>query len=354
MLERQVEERALVERHRSIESERDAIARCSERERIGFERARRAAADLSGELIRHDDERETSAWCVEPRGEGAARGIVEERGEATRDFTIERVIDGEPTATLRRARKTIRQRAEPEIEHVLSDVGRPIVLAHEVGKNGRRGSCSMGIVEALRTSIKQGWERLTRGIVERLAALGVTPNQVSFAGLVVTIASAPLFALGWLSLGAWIFAAGSVSDSIDGALARRTGANTQVGAFIDSTFDRIGEAAALAGVAIYLARHGSDLAVGAIVIALLGGSLTSYVRARAETLGIECSVGWISRTERVFIMGILLVVHLPELMAYVLAVATCFTAGQRIVHVRSALLNAQQPPHGLGARREVR
>jgi CDP-diacylglycerol---glycerol-3-phosphate 3-phosphatidyltransferase len=195
-------------------------------------------------------------------------------------------------------------------------------------------------VEALRTSIKQGWERLTSGAIGVLASRGVTPNQLSFFGLLVTIASAPLLAQGWLSLGAWIFAAGSVIDSFDGALARRTGTATEAGAFLDSTFDRIGEAAALAGVAIFLARQGSDLAVGAIVIALLGGNLTSYVRARAEALGIECTVGWISRTERVFIMGILLLVHLPEVMAYVLALATCFTAGQRILHVRKALLRA--------------
>jgi CDP-diacylglycerol---glycerol-3-phosphate 3-phosphatidyltransferase len=195
-------------------------------------------------------------------------------------------------------------------------------------------------VEAFRTSIKQGWERLTQGLVTLLADSGVTPNQVSWAGLLVTIMSAPLFAQGWLSLGAWIFAAGSVTDSFDGALARRVGKSSEVGAFLDSTFDRIGEALALAGVAVYLARNGSDLAVGAIVVALLGGNLTSYVRALAEALNIECTVGWFSRTERVVIMGILLVVHLPELMAYVLAVASCFTAGQRIIHVRNALVNA--------------
>jgi len=195
------------------------------------------------------------------------------------------------------------------------------------------------IVEALRSSIKQGWEKLTEGLVAFLAARGVTPNQVSFAGLFITIASAPLFAEGWLSLGAWIFAAGSVTDSIDGALARKTATFSEVGAFLDSTFDRIGEAAALAGVAVFLARQGSDVAVGAIVLALLGGSLTSYVRARAESLGIECTVGWISRTERVIIMGVLLVVHLPEVMAYVLALATCFTALQRILHVRHALVH---------------
>ena len=199
-----------------------------------------------------------------------------------------------------------------------------------------------GIVEALRTSIKQGWERLTERLVGLLAAAGVTPNQVSLAGLLIAIAAAPLFATGWLSLGAWVFAAGSVTDSFDGALARRTGRASEVGAFLDSIFDRIGEAAALAGVAVYLAINDRYLAVGAIVLALLGGSLTSYVRARAEALGIACTVGWISRTERVFIMGILLVVHLPEVMAYTLAVATCFTAGQRIQHVRGALMQAHE------------
>jgi CDP-diacylglycerol--glycerol-3-phosphate 3-phosphatidyltransferase len=192
-------------------------------------------------------------------------------------------------------------------------------------------------VEALRISIKQSWEQLTDGLIGQLARSGITPNQVSLIGLLIAMAAAPLFAFGWLSLGAWIFAAGSVTDSFDGALARRIGATSEVGAFLDSIFDRIGEAVALAGVAYYLATVGSYSAVAAVVVALLGGNLTSYVRARAEALGISCTIGWISRTERIFIMGILLVIHQPELMAYVLALATCFTAAQRIIHVRRAL-----------------
>ncbi len=195
-------------------------------------------------------------------------------------------------------------------------------------------------MEALRISIKRGWEQLTDGLIGLLASSGVTPNQVSLVGLLIAMSAAPLFAFGWLSLGAWIFAAGSVTDSFDGALARRIGATSEVGAFLDSIFDRIGEAVALAGVAYYLATTGSYMAVGAVVIALLGGNLTSYVRARAEALGISCTIGWISRTERIFIMGILLVIHQPELMAYVLALATCFTATQRIIHVRTALQRA--------------
>ena len=192
-------------------------------------------------------------------------------------------------------------------------------------------------MEAYRTAFKQGWERLTSRFVDFLAASGVTPNQVSVAGLLISIASAPLLAYGWLSLGGWVLTVGSVSDSIDGALARRTGKFSEVGAFLDSTFDRIGEGVALAGVAIFLAREGNDLAVGAIVLGLLGGSVTSYVRARAESLGIECTVGWFARTERMLLTCTLLIFHLPTLMAYLLAVATCITAWQRIWHVHAAL-----------------
>jgi len=214
-----------------------------------------------------------------------------------------------------------------------------IVSGHELSKNARR-IAQIEIVEAYRTAFKQGWERITSGFVDWLAASGVTPNQVSIAGLLISIASAPLLACGWLTLGGWVLTVGSVSDSIDGALARRTGSFSEVGAFLDSTFDRIGEGVALAGVAILLAREGNDLAVGAIVLGLLGGSVTSYVRARAESLGIECTVGWFARTERMLLVCSLLIFRLPVLMAYLLAIATCITACQRIWHVHAALANS--------------
>jgi CDP-diacylglycerol--glycerol-3-phosphate 3-phosphatidyltransferase len=192
-------------------------------------------------------------------------------------------------------------------------------------------------VEAYRAAFKQGWERFTSGFVDWLAARGVTPNEVSVAGLLISIASAPLLASGALTLGGWVLTVGSIGDSIDGALARRTGAFSEVGAFLDSTFDRIGEGVALAGVAIFLARGGNELAVGAIVLGLLGGSVTSYARARAESLGIECTVGWFARPERMLLVCALLIFRQPALMAYLLAIATCVTACQRIWHVRAAL-----------------
>jgi CDP-diacylglycerol--glycerol-3-phosphate 3-phosphatidyltransferase len=189
------------------------------------------------------------------------------------------------------------------------------------------------IVEAIRRASKAWFEDLSAPLVEWLDARRVTPNQVSTTGLVVTLSSTPFVAEGWLAVGALIFGVGSLSDAVDGALARRQGRSTRFGAFLDSTFDRIGEGAVLAALAVHFAVHREMWAVGATVLSLLGGNLTSYVRARAETLGIDCEVGWVSRTERVFIMGVGMLFHVAVPMIWVLAALTMVTAGQRVWHV---------------------
>jgi CDP-diacylglycerol--glycerol-3-phosphate 3-phosphatidyltransferase len=192
-------------------------------------------------------------------------------------------------------------------------------------------------MEARIVWIKQHFEAATAGLVAALADRGVTPTQVSLAGLAVTIASAPLIASGWLTVGALVFGFGSLADAIDGALARRLGVVSDFGAFLDSTLDRVGEAAGLAGLAAYFVAQGEVWAVVLVVVALAAGNLTSYVRARAESLGVACSDGWMSRTERVFVFGLGLLLHLPEIMIVVLATATSVTAAQRFVVVRRAL-----------------
>jgi CDP-diacylglycerol---glycerol-3-phosphate 3-phosphatidyltransferase len=197
-------------------------------------------------------------------------------------------------------------------------------------------------VEAIRRASKAWFEDVAAPLIEWLDSRRITPNQVSTTGLVVTLSSTPLIAEGWLSVGAIVFCVGSLSDAVDGALARRQGRATQFGAFLDSTFDRIGEGAALAALAIYFAVHREMAAVGAAVIALLGGNLTSYVRARAETLGIECEVGWVSRTERVFIMSMGMLCHVPVVMIWTLAALTVVTAGQRVWYVYRRMVPASE------------
>ena len=123
---------------------------------------------------------------------------------------------------------------------------------------------------------------------------------------------------------------------------------TQFGAFLDSTLDRVEEGIVLTAVAAYFATQGDDLAVAAVVLAVLGSLMVSYTRARAEALGVECKVGIATRPVRVGILtlgllfagGELLPFGLLEPAIYAMAALTLFTMVQRVLHVRRQLRRA--------------
>ena len=185
--------------------------------------------------------------------------------------------------------------------------------------------------------IKKHFEAATGGLVRALAEHDVSPTTVSLVGLAICLIGAPLIGMGWMYLGPAIFGIGSMADGVDGALARRRGIVSDFGAFLDSTIDRVSEAAGLAGLAAYFASIGEVWAVVLAVLALFGGNLTSYVRARAETLGIPCESGLLSRTERVMLFTFGLVFQLPHFTVIALAVATIATGAQRFLLVQKAL-----------------
>ncbi len=197
-------------------------------------------------------------------------------------------------------------------------------------------------------------------VVTALARAGITPLGVTAGGLVVSLAGAVFIARGSLRIGALILLAGSLFDVLDGSLARRIGAESAFGAFIDSTIDRVTELAFFGALVIHFARAAGLENAGAqtaprmlaagdvrllLLLAALGGSfLTSYTRARAEGLGLECRVGILERPERIAILFIGLLAGGAVLDAgiAVLAVLTTVTAVQRIVHVRR--LTARRRP----------
>jgi CDP-diacylglycerol--glycerol-3-phosphate 3-phosphatidyltransferase len=135
-------------------------------------------------------------------------------------------------------------------------------------------------------------------------------------------------------------------DTLDGRYSRMSGKGTPFGAFLDSTLDRLEEGIVLAAVGAYFASHHNEVAVAAVVGAVLFSLMVSYTRARAEALGVECKVGLATRPVRVVILSAGLVFakgaslgHF-ELLApavYVLAGLAIFTTAQRILHVRSQL-----------------
>ncbi len=181
---------------------------------------------------------------------------------------------------------------------------------------------------------------------DRLIESRLTPNAISLTGLALNLLAAVLVWQRFFFLAGVAFIVGSVMDTLDGRYSRMSGKGTVFGAFLDSTLDRIEEGIVLTAVAGYFASRSDDLAVAAVVVAVLGSLMVSYTRARAEALGIECKVGIATRAVRVVILSAGLVFAKGaslgdfELLApavYVLAALTVVTTLQRIFHVRRAL-----------------
>jgi len=178
---------------------------------------------------------------------------------------------------------------------------------------------------------------------ERLIESRLTPNSISLTGLALNVAAAVLVTQRLFFLAGIAFIVGSLMDTLDGRYSRMSGKGTLFGAFLDLTLDRIEEGIVLVAVAAYFADQGDQLAVAAVVVAVLGSLMVSYTRARAEALGVECKVGLATRPVRVVVLSIGLVFakgagigdfELLEPSVYVLAALTVITVAQRIWHVR--------------------
>jgi CDP-diacylglycerol--glycerol-3-phosphate 3-phosphatidyltransferase len=186
-----------------------------------------------------------------------------------------------------------------------------------------------------------GVERTVRSWMDPAVALfdrlGVSPTALTILGLLLNLAAAAVVWTGRLRIGAAAFLFASLFDMVDGGVARRRGAESRLGAFLDSTFDRISETALLCALLHDVLTHGYGpwWLPEATLVALAGSLAVSYTRARAEGLGLECKVGWLERPERV----VLLVIGMAAgrlVLGYVLfalAVLSWVTVAQRIVHV---------------------
>jgi len=181
----------------------------------------------------------------------------------------------------------------------------------------------------------------------RLIESRLTPNGISMTGLVLNVVAAVLVLERQFFIAGLAFIVGSIMDTLDGRYSRMSGKGTPFGAFLDSTLDRIEEGIVLTAVAAYFASRGDEAAVAACMLAVLLSLMVSYTRARAEALGVECKVGIATRPVRVVIMaaGLLFAkgaglfdVELLAPSVYVLAALSFVTTGQRIAHVRNALI----------------
>jgi CDP-diacylglycerol--glycerol-3-phosphate 3-phosphatidyltransferase len=190
-------------------------------------------------------------------------------------------------------------------------------------------------------------QEISAAVRERLIESRLTPNAISLTGFALNLAAAALVVDRLFFLAGVAFIVGSIMDTLDGRYSRMSGKGTPFGAFLDSTLDRLEEGIVLTAVGAYFASRHDQLAVAAVVAAVLFSLMVSYTRARAEALGVACKVGLATRPVRVVILSAGLVFargaslgHFQLLApaVYVLAVLAVVTTAQRILHVRRELL----------------
>lgn len=191
----------------------------------------------------------------------------------------------------------------------------------------------MPIMEQARALAQRILQPLLMPLARLLARLGISPNQISVAGLALAFLASWFVIFGWHVAAGLVFLSASSLDLLDGLLARLTQRATNFGAILDSVLDRVGEGLLFAAIAYHFAAEGRPGAVGIVVLAMLGAMLTSYMRARAEALGVSCKGGIASRPERVLMIALGLVLGLLLEAISLLAVLGFWTAGQRILRV---------------------
>lgn len=170
-------------------------------------------------------------------------------------------------------------------------------------------------------------------VVRALAWLRLSPNMVSALGFALSLGAALLLALGYLAWGGVLVLLAGIADMLDGALARLTQRATPFGALLDSTLDRLSEAAVLLGLLLFYLGQGAFQEVVLVYVVVVSSVMVSYIRARAEGLGWECSVGLLARPERVVLLSLGLILGLTQPALWLLAILSSFTVGQRLFYL---------------------
>lgn len=194
---------------------------------------------------------------------------------------------------------------------------------------------------------RQFWTKIFSPVARLLLRLGVSPDTVTIVGtLGVSAGALWFFPRGQFFVGVLVVTAFVFSDLVDGHMARLSGQSSKWGAFLDSTLDRVADAAVFGGLVLWYAGTGDDLVLAGLALyCLVMGSVTSYARARAESLGMEAKGGIAERADRLVavlvVTGLSGLFDLPVMRTIVLvllALASTITVVQRMLLVRRQAL----------------
>lgn len=166
-----------------------------------------------------------------------------------------------------------------------------------------------------------------------LSRLGFTANVLTVLGVVLSAVASWRIARGAFLSGGLILAAGGALDFCDGSVARVRGTASRFGAFLDSVTDRVSDALVFSAFVWFFFAEGDEVTAAVALAAYAGGGLTSYIRAKAESLGLDCKVGLLERAERLILLCAGLILGLVEPMLWAVAVLSVVTVVQRLVHV---------------------
>jgi CDP-diacylglycerol--glycerol-3-phosphate 3-phosphatidyltransferase len=190
-------------------------------------------------------------------------------------------------------------------------------------------------------------------VARRIAAIGITPDALTIVGTIGVAGGAlGFYPRGKFFVGTLVITAFVFSDMLDGAVARVTGTSGPWGAFLDSTLDRVGDGAVFGALAMWYAGDGNSTTLCAVALYdLVAGVVTSYAKARAESLGMTANVGIAERSERLIailaltgLSGLFDAPILRSIALWGLAAATTITVGQRLVEVRRQSRLLPPPP----------
>jgi len=199
--------------------------------------------------------------------------------------------------------------------------------------------------------LTRGYLRLIEPVADWLVGHDVQPNTITTIGALCSVSGGIIYGTGHIRTGGWFLGLTALFDVLDGVVARRTNRSSPFGAFYDSTLDRVADGFVLGGLAVFFATRvqgwvGTTMVV-VCILGLIGTFVTSYTRARAETLGVDAKVGVLQRPERVVLLsapqaffGLALDGLVLIGIIVLLTITAWITAAQRMAAVHQAVQRA--------------
>lgn len=181
---------------------------------------------------------------------------------------------------------------------------------------------------AVNAYFRASTDRVVIPIARGMARIGLTPNAITTVGLLGVFCGMGLLLNGHPVLGGWIVAVSTILDAFDGTVARLTDSQSEIGAFYDSVADRVADSTIFAACA-WVARD-EPIVFTLVMVAFAAALITSYIRAKAESLGWDATVGIIERPERVLIILPAVGYGYLAVGAWILALGGVITIGQRL------------------------